>query len=67
MPTAQRARAYALAANTGSTLLSAEWGTFEYLAQELALREDLGPAEWTQVPLSLAAYLYAKIGETPRH
>lgn len=58
----QKVRAYSLAANIA--LLLRRWEeTFGYLDRAMALAEELDPVDSTTVPHSLAAYVYAKIGE----
>lgn len=59
----QEVRAYALAANIA--ILLRRWEeTFGYLNRALELAGKLDPAEASNQPFSLAAYVYAKIGET---
>ncbi|QKK01566.1 MAG: diguanylate cyclase [Pseudomonadota bacterium] len=59
----QRLRVYSLAANVAMLLRRWEQ-TFGFLSHALELTEDLEPGESRLAPFSLAAYVYAKIGET---
>jgi diguanylate cyclase (GGDEF)-like protein len=61
----QRMRANTLAANVAMLLRRWE-ATFAYLNRALELSERLGEHESEPEPASLAAYLYAQLGETER-
>lgn len=59
----QKVQAYRLAANTA--ILLRRWEeAFGYLNQALELSGQLEAADTTRAPYNLAAYIYAKIGET---
>ncbi|RFF30169.1 diguanylate cyclase [Wenzhouxiangella sediminis] len=62
MRAVQRARAYRRAANL--TMIARKWEeTFEYIIRGLELRDRLEGDEEIYAPFSLAAYLYALVGE----
>lgn len=61
----QSVRANALAA-TAAMLLRRWEKTFSHLSRALELADELEPEESAVVPFSLAAHVYAKIGETGR-